>query len=503
MSTSGNNGLELRNVLLRGRVRRSLVMAAVCCLFVCGCSVGPKYQRPVVATAPAYKELDTPEWKAATPKDNVIRGKWWEMFNDTQLNSLEEQVDVGSQNLAAATANYFAARALVRQTRSQYYPTLTTSPSITNARVAAIPIPGVTSKSSTNTEYQFPLTASWEPDLWGRVRKSVQANSAAAQASAADRENVRLLTHAQLAVDYFQLRGVDEQKRVLDATVKSYEDYLDLVRGLCKSGLETDEALAAAESQLKATQAQDTNLGIARAQYEHAIAVLMGQSPSTFSVSARSTEPRPPAIPTDVPASLLERRPDIASAERGMAQANAQIGVAKAAFFPNVLLTATGGIESLTFVDWFTWPSRFWSIGPVAAETLFDAGLRRATVQQYQSLYDVAVANYRQTTLTAFQQAEDNLASLKILSEDIEQQNEAIQSAQRFLAQARARNVAGLDPFLNVLIAQVSLLAYRETYVTFQTQQMVTSVQLIEALGGGWDASRLPTAEEVRAKPSP
>lgn len=229
----------------------------------------------------------------------------------------------------------------------------------------------------------------------------------------------------------------------------------------------------------------------------------MGQSPSTFSVPAQSTELQPPAIPPGVPAELLERRPDIASAERMMAQANAQIGVAKAAFFPNVLLTATAGIESLTFTDWFTWPSRFWSVGPAAAETLFDAGLRRATVQQYQSLYDVSVANYRQTTLTAFQQVEDNLAALKILSVDIEQQNEAVQSAQRFLAQALARNTAGLDPFLNVLVAQVSLLVYRETYVTFQTQQMVASVQLIEALGGGWNTSRMPTAEEVRAKASP
>jgi NodT family efflux transporter outer membrane factor (OMF) lipoprotein len=279
--------------------------------------------------------------------------------------------------------------------------------------------------------------------------------------------------------------------------VKSYEDYLDLVRDLYKSGLETDEALAAAESQLKATQAQDTNLKIDRAQYEHAIAVLMGQSPSTFSVPARSTELQPPAIPPGVPAELLERRSDIAAAERTMAQANAQIGVAKAAFFPNVLLTATGGIESLTFSDWFTWPSRFWSVGPAGAETLFDAGLRRATVQQYQSLYNVAVANYRQTTLTAFQQVEDNLAALSVLSKDMEQQNEAVQSAQRFLVQARARNTAGLDPFLNVLTAQVSLLVYRETYVTFQTQQMVASVQLIEALGGGWDASQLPTPKET------
>lgn len=478
--------------------RRGRLLFAIMAPFLmfCGCSVGPKYHRPPVATAPAYKEVGTTAWKAATPQDNVIRGKWWEVFKDPELNTLEDQIDAGSQNIAAAAANYFAARALVRQTRAQYFPTVNTNPSITNARAAAVPFPGVT--TYTNTEYEFPLTASWEPDLWTRVRKGVQANTFAAQASAADLENVRLLTHAELAVNYFQLRGLDEQKRILDATVKAYQDYLDLIQGLYKSGLETDEALAAAESQLKATQAQDTNLGIARAQYEHAIAVLIGRSPSEFSVSPQSNALQLPAIPPGVPAELLERRPDIAAAERNMAQANAQIGIAESAFFPNILLTASGGLESLSFTDWFTWPSRFWSVGPVAAETIFDAGLRRATVEQYQSLYNASVANYRETTLTAFQQVEDNLAALKILSQDIQQQREAVQAAQRFLAQAQARNLAGLDPFLNVLIAQVSLLVYQETYVAFQTQQMVASVQLIEALGGGWNTSQLPTPKEVR-----
>lgn len=474
------------------------VIVGTQCIFLNGCSIGPKYRKPTVATAPTYKESETSYWKTATPKDSAIRSKWWEMFDEPPLNVLEEQADAGSQNIAAAAANYSVARALVRQARSQYYPALTTNPSIANARVAAIPIPGVTGKSYTNTEYQLPFTASWEPDLWTRVRKSVQANTFAAQASAADLENVRLLTHAELAIDYFQLRGVEEQKRILDATVKSYRDYLDLVRGLYKSGLDADEALAAAESQLKAAEAQDTNLGISRAQYGHAIAVLIGQSPSTFSISLQSSELHPPAIPTGVPADLLERRPDIAAAERAMAQANAQIGVAKTAFFPNVLLSATGGFESLSFADWLTWPSRFWSVGPSAAETIFDAGLRRATVQQYQASYDVAVANYRETALGAFQQVEDSLAALNILSQNIDQQSEAVRSAQRFLDQALVRNSAGLDPFLNVLTAQVSLLAYRQTYITYRTQQMVASVQLIEALGGGWDTSQMPTPAAAR-----
>jgi len=505
MSTLANSGAAHGAMTKSMRQARApvhiyLIISAIGFLLIDSCSVGPKYHRPSVQTAPAYKELDTSFWKQAAPNDDTIRGKWWEMFNDRQLNALEEQVDSGNQNIAVAMANYSAARALVRQVRSQYYPTLTTNPAITNVRVSAIAIPGVTGKTFTSTEYQLPLTASWEPDLWTRVRKSVQANTYAAQASAADLENVRLLTHAELAVDYFQLRGVDKQKCILDATVKSYEDYLVLVHSLYKSGLEADEAVAAAESQLKAAQAQDTNLGIARTQYEHAVAVLVGQSPSAFALAANREAPHPPAIPVGVPAELLERRPDIASAERAMAQTNAQIGIARTAFFPNVLLSATGGFESLSITDWFTWPSRFWSIGPSAAETIFDAGLRKATVRQYQSLYNGTVANYRQTAFTAFQQVEDNLAALRILSQDLEQQNEAVQSGQRYLSQAQVRYKAGLDPFLNVLTAQVNLLVYQETYVTFQTQQMVTSVQLIEALGGGWDGSQLPTTKQVSAK---
>jgi NodT family efflux transporter outer membrane factor (OMF) lipoprotein len=461
-----------------------------------GCSVGPKYQRPVVPAAPTYKELDSSTWKTAEPKDNRIRGKWWEAFEDPQLNALEERIDAANPNIAAAASAYAAARAVVRQTRSQYFPTVTTTPSITNQRVRTEPL--VTgAQGVTYSEYSFPLTASWEPDLWSRVRKSVQASAYTAQASAADLENVRLLAHANLAADYFQLRGVEAQKEILDATLVAWRNYLELTRGLYKSGLDADEAVAAAESQLEAAQAQDTNLGIARAQYEHAIAILLGESPSTYSLSAASKDAHLPAIPPGVPAELLERRPDIAAAERAMAAANAQIGVAKTAYYPNIMLSATGGIESLSFADWFTWPSRFWSVGPSAAETLFDAGLRKATVQQYQALYDQTTANYRQSVLTAFQQVEDNLAALRILNQDLQQQGAAVQSAKRYLHQATVRNTAGLDPYLNVLTAQVSLLVYQETYVGFQTQQMVASVQLIEALGGGWNVSQLPSPKQA------
>ena len=467
------------------------------CTLLNACSVGPRYHRPAVALAPTYKELG--DWKQAEPKDTIVRGQWWEIFQDPQLNDLESRVDRANQTIAAAAANYEAARALVREARSQYFPALTTSPAITDSRVSTIAIPGIASKGYTDTIYTLPFTASWEPDLWGRIRNNVRTNVYAAQGSAADLENARLLTHANLATDYFALRGVEEQKRLLDATVIAWAKYLELSRGLLRVGLAGDEAIAAAESQLEAAQAQDTNLGIARAQYEHAIAILLGQSPSSFSLASASRNVHLPSIPTGVPAELLERRPDIAASERAMASANAQIGIALAAYFPNVILSATGGLESLNATDWFTWPSRFWSIGPSLAETLFDAGLRRATVRQYQAQYDGTVANYRQTALTAFGQVEDNLAALHILAQDLQQQDSAVQSAQRYVKLATTRNLSGLDPYLNVLTAQVNLLTYQQTYITFQTQQLLASVQLIEALGGGWDTSQMPGPNAVSA----
>ena len=468
------------------------------CALLNACSVGPKYHRPAIALAPTYKESG--DWKQAEPRDTIVRGQWWEIFHDPQLNDLESRVDRGSQTIAAATANYEAARALVREARSQYFPALTTSPAITNSRVSTIAIPGIANKGYTDTTYTLPFTASWEPDLWGRIRNNVRTNVYAAQGSAADLENVRLLTHANLAADYFELRGVEEQKRLLDATVIAWARYLELSRGLLRVGLAGDEAIAAAESQLEAAQAQDTNLGIARAQNEHAIAILLGQSPSSFSLTSSSRNVHLPSIPMGVPAELLERRPDIAASERAMASANAQIGIARAAYFPNVILSATGGLESLNATDWFTWPSRFWTVGPALAETLFDAGLRRATVRQYQAQYDATVANYRQTALAAFGQVEDNLAALHILAQDLQQQDSAVQSAQRYVKLATTRNLSGLDPYLNVLTAQVNLLTYQQAYITFQTQQLLAGVQLIEALGGGWDTGQLPGPKEVSTK---
>ncbi len=485
-------------------------------LLVMGCSVGPKYARPTVQSPPAaYKELPeggangSDAFRAAQPKDGTGRGKWWETFHDPQLNELEEKASSSNQEIAAAVASFVAARALVREARSQYFPTVTANPSIVNSRpnpgqyggLQTGSTSGVTVKSF--TDYSLPFDATWEPDFWGRVRNTVRANVYGAQASAADLENVRLTDQAELAVDYYELRAQDSLKEVLDSTVVAYRDALDLTTSQYKAGLGNEEAVAQAEAQLKAAQAQDTNLGILRAQYEHAIAVLIGQSPSTFSLRASALAAGPPAIPVGIPSELLERRPDIAAAERLVGQANAQIGVAKAAYYPNVTLSATGGLGSSSISDWFTWPSRFWSVGPSLAETIFDAGLRKATVQQYVATYDQTVANYRQTVLTAFQQVEDNLASLRILSQDIEQQDGAVEAATRSLQEATVRYKTGLDPYLNVISAETVVLNDQQTAVNFRMQQMVAAVGLIKALGGGWDAAQLPAPSDLRKSTNP
>ncbi len=403
--------------------------------------------RPPADTPAAYKELtpadfkNTDGWKVAQPKDDALRGKWWEIFNDPQLNALEEKVNVSNQNIAAAAASFFAARALVKEARSQLFPTVTTNPAITVQRPSATRIRaqaqrnGSTSSSTgTFTDYTFPFDATWQPDLFGRIRNTIKSAAYGAQASAADLENTRLTVQADVAMDYFQLRGQDALKQLLDSTVVAYQQSLDLTKALYETGIGTDEAVAQAETQLEATQAQDAALGIQRAQFEHAIAMLTGQPASTFSIPVEPLNSSPPAIPFGVPSQLLERRPDIAAAERLVAQANAQIGIARAAYFPTVTLSAAAGLESTSFASWFTWPSRFFSVGPAAAETIFDAGLRRATVEQFRAQYDETVANYRQTVLTAFQQVEDNLASLRILSVEIQYQDTAVKSAERSLA---------------------------------------------------------------------
>ncbi len=480
--------------------------AALLCgtLLLQGCVVGPKYNRPTMQAPGTYKEV-TPDdlkkmdgWKVAQPQDSALHGNWWETLGDPQLNTFEEQVNISNQNVAAAFANFMAARALVREARAQYFPTASVGTSIVRQHQ-----PGssstVASRASgtTFTAYSLPFDASWTPDLWGRVRNTVRANIANAQASAADLENTRLTAQAELAVDYFQLRGQDALKQLLDSTVVAYEQSLELTKALYETGIDSDESVAEAETQLEATRALDTNIGILRSQYEHAIALLVGQPASSFSIAVEPLKTPPPAIPFGVPSQLLERRPDIATSERLMAQANAQIGVAKAAYYPTLTLSASAGFQSTDGATWFTWPSRFWSVGPAISELIYDGGLRRATVEQFRAQYDQTVANYRNTVLTAFQQVENNLSALRVLSQEIHEQDTAIASAQRSLTLATDRYRLGIDPYLNVITAQTALFSNQQIAVNLRIEQIVDSVQLIEALGGGWDSSTLPTSQQI------
>jgi NodT family efflux transporter outer membrane factor (OMF) lipoprotein len=473
-------------------------------LLLQGCVVGPKYHRAPVDTPGTFKEV-TPDdlkkmdgWKVAQPQDSALHGKWWEILGDPQLNTLEEQVNISNQNVASAFASFMAARALVREARAQYFPTVTVGPSIVyQHQPASSNTVAKAASGATFTEYSLPFDASWTPDLFGRVRNTVRAAAANAQASAADLENTLLTAQAELAVDYFQLRGQDALKQLLDSTVVAYEKSLELTKALYETGIDSDESVAQAETLLEATRALDTNIGILRSQYEHAIALLVGKPASSFSIAVEPLKTPPPAIPFGVPSQLLERRPDIAASERLMAQANAQIGVAKAAYFPTLTLSASAGLESTQGSSWFTWPSRFWSVGPAIAETIYDGGLRRATMEQYRAQYDQTVANYRNTVLTAFQQVEDNLSSLRILSQEIQEQDIAIRSAQRSLGLATDRYRLGIDPYLNVITAETALFSNQQTAVNLRITQIVDSVQLIEAIGGGWDSSTLPTSQQI------
>jgi NodT family efflux transporter outer membrane factor (OMF) lipoprotein len=498
--------------------RMVFIAAGAAVMFVAGCTVGPKYHTPSAPTPTAYKELTpanfptTDGWKVAQPKDDEIRGKWWEAYNDPELNALEDQIDISNQSIAAAAASFFSARAMVKEARSQYFPTVSTNPSISQIRQSASlrtfstgsgSGTGGGSSSSANlsfTEYNLPFDASWQPDLFGKIRNSVRSQVYGAQASAADLENTRLTVQSELAIDYFSLRSQDALQELLDSTVIYYQESLKLTQALYETGIDSDEAVAQAETQLETTQAQATGVGLTRAQFEHAIAVLVGKPASDFSIPVEPLKAKPPAIPFGVPSQLLERRPDIAASERLMAQANAQIGIATAAYYPTVTLSAVLGLESTSAASWFTWPSRYWSVGPALAQTLFDAGLRHATVQQFRGAYDQTVANYRLAVLTGFQQVEDGLSALRILSLEIQQQDTAVRSAERNLKVATDRYKLGIDPYLNVITAQTLLLGAKETAVSLRNQQITASVQLIEALGGGWGKSQLPSGQQLMAK---
>ncbi len=467
-----------------------------CLVLAAGCNFAPKYSKPEVQAPAAFKELapaqfpSTDGWKSAEPKDDVMRGPWWELFHEPALNGLESQVIVSNQNIAAAVANFLAARAMLKEARSQYYPTVSADPSVTRARESSSPgRSGSSSTTSTFTEYSLPLDASWEPDFWGRIRNTVKANSLEAQATLADLENVRLTVEAEVAQDYFAIGFLDAQRQVLDESVAAYQETLRLIEVQERTGLASGQDVEQAETELEITRAQATDVGIQRALLEHAVATLLGLTASSFSIARLSPVAKPIAIPFGVPSELLERRPDIAAAERRVAEANVQIGVARAAYFPAVTLNGTAGFQSTSLQDLFSGPGLVWSVGASLAQTLFDGGLRRAVTEQARATYEGTVANYRQTVLTAFQGVEDNLANLRILSQERQQQSAAVDSSDRYLQLARDRYESGLDNYVSVAAAEVTLLSNQRTVLNLQAQQLTATVQLIKTLGGGWNVS--------------
>lgn len=478
-----------------------LLTVAALCAFATGCTVGPKYSRPPAPEPTSYKELSdlrTREgWKEAQPSDATIRGDWWKIYGIEELNVLEDQLNKNDQNIAVSFENYMAARALVRYARSQYFPTVSFGPSVVHEATG----PGSTARASNSlslNSYELPLDVSWQPDLFGRIRNTVREYANAAQVSAANLANERLSEEASLAQYFFELRGQDSLVQLYAATVKSYQQSLELTKTLVETGIDSPEDAAQALTNLRTAQANATSLGVARAQYEHAIALLIGKPASTFSLPSKPLEAKPPVVPIGIPSQLLERRPDIAAAERTMAEANALIGVGKSAYFPTISLSASGGTQTSAFGSLLSWPARFWSLGGSASETLIDFGARRATVQQYQAQYEADVANYRQTVLNAFREVEDYLASVRILAEQADQQASAVTASRQYLDIAQARYQTGVDTYLNVLTAQDSLLSNQLSQINVRTSQMTSSVQLIAALGGGWNASQLPSETQVR-----
>ncbi|MBV9268370.1 MAG: efflux transporter outer membrane subunit [Acidobacteriaceae bacterium] len=505
------------------------IAASTVILLLAGCNPAPKYAKPPVQTPAAFKEVpaefkEGTGWKLAQPGDDHLGAKWWQMYKDPQLNALEEQVKISNQSIAASEANFRAARALVISIRSAMAPTMTVSPSYTNSRFSSTAkgtravVPGGTGAESgtgstqTGTavggssttgvfnNWSFPADISYTLDFWHKIRNTVAVNAFNAQASAADVATALVSTEAELAQDYFQVRAIDAQRRILENTVANYAQALELTKTLFKAGIDSDEEVAQAQTQLDTTAAQMTDLGVARATYEHAMATLIGKPAAEFALPVAEFVPNPPAAPVAVPSVLLERRPDIAAAERRVAAANAQIGVVRAAYYPDITLGGSGGFQTSTFSQWFTWPSRFWSIGPTVSEQIFDAGVRRAESEQARAQYEGTVATYRQTVLTAFQAVEDELSSLRILSQEIEQEHTAVNAANHYLDLATTRFRTGVDSYLNVITAQNSVLSAREAEVQIQLRQMTASVALMMALGGGWDTSQLPQGKQLSGK---
>jgi|SRR5579872_4352467 len=479
---------------------------AVIAMFSSACVVGPNYVKPT-APAGSFKEQLPPEfkeapgWKQGEPHDDMHGGKWWEVFGDPDLNALEEQIDVSNQSIAAAEAQFRGARAAIRVNRSNLYPTVSGNASVLGSGTSGSLGRGAAGQSALLT---FPgISASWEPDVFGAVRRSIEASAATAQATAADLANLRLLIQTELALDYFQLHGLDAQKKLLDDNVAAYQQALQLTVNRYNQGVASQVDVAQAQTQLEQTRAQSTDTMVDRQQFEHAIAVLLGKTPADFSIAFAPLRSTPPPIPGVIPSELLERRPDVAANERRVASANAQIGVAIASYYPTISLGASAGLEGSSLVNLFTWPSRFWSLGPSASQLIWDAGRRRGLTEQAEAAYDVTVANYRQSVLTAFQNVEDNLAALRYLEEESAQQAAAVGYAERSLQLAQNRYQGGITTYLEVITAQAVALGNERTAVVLQTRRMTASVALVQALGGGWDISKLPTTKDVTPQKPP
>ena len=482
-------------------VRRSAwwkALLGIAVLPLCGCTVGPNYQRPKAEIPPAYKEVG--DWKPAQPNDQNLGGNWWELFQDPQLNALEAQVSISNQNLKAAEAQYTQARALVRYKRAAYFPAINGGASATRNKISNHRPPSLVTNGATYNDFQIPFELSYELDVWGRVRRNVESYRAQAQASAADLATVNLSMHAQLALDYFQARTLDAEEQLLNSTVTQYQQALELIENRFAGGLASDLEVQQARTQLETTRAQAIDIGVARAQYEHAVAVLIGKPPAEFSLAALPLTAPPPPIPAGLPSELLERRPDIAAAERRMASANAQIGVAKSAYYPTINLGATGGFESGVITTLISGPSALWSVGGSAIAPIFDAGRRRANLDQAIAAYDQTVANYRETVLTGFQQVEDNLAALRILEKEAQVQENAVVAAQKYLELAITRYKGGVTSYLEVTTAQSAALSDEVTAVNILGRRMVDAVTLVQALGGGWNSSEIPQRPECCGK---
>ena len=481
-----------------GRKPWLMILPAMAVLQFCGCTVGPKYQRPAAPVPPAYKEVGN--WKQAQPNEQSLGGNWWEIFQDPQLNALEAQVSVSNQNLKAAEAQYTQARAVVRYNRAAYFPTIDGGATATRNRISNHRPASVVANGITYNDFQIPLQLSYEVDVWGRVRRTVESYREQAQASGADLATVNLSMHAQLALDYFQARTLDAEEQLLNSTVNQYEQALALIQSRFAGGIASDLEVQQAETQLETTRAQAIDVGVARAQHEHAVAILIGKPPADFSLPALPLTATPPPIPAGLPSELLERRPDIAAAERRMASANAQIGVAKAAYYPTISLGATGGFESGVITTLISGPSILWSAGGSAVMPLFDAGRRRANVDQAIAAYDQTVANYRETVLTGFQQVEDNVAALRILENEARVQERAVVAAQKYLELAITRYKGGVTSYLEVTTAQSAALTDELAAVNILGRRMVDAVTLVQALGGGWNSSELPQRPECCGK---